>query len=128
MWPGFQAIDLHHTDPSAKLTGLPGDELTHAKCNRGERQRRQRAERKAKAQAQVMAGCRHGGGAVTRQRPVKPANANSSWRVHECPGCGGFQVTDGRVWPCPGCTEGCGWCPNDWPPGIAYRARQATRA
>ena len=26
-------LHLHHSDPAAKLRGLPGDQLTHARCN-----------------------------------------------------------------------------------------------
>jgi hypothetical protein len=29
----IQRLHLHHSDPSAKLLGLPGDQLTHAGCN-----------------------------------------------------------------------------------------------
>jgi hypothetical protein len=28
-----QRLHLHHSDPSAKLAGLPGDMLSHAGCN-----------------------------------------------------------------------------------------------
>jgi hypothetical protein len=26
-------LHLHHSDPAAKLAGLPGDQLAHARCN-----------------------------------------------------------------------------------------------
>jgi hypothetical protein len=29
----IQRLHLHHTDPFAKLAGLPGDQLAHAGCN-----------------------------------------------------------------------------------------------
>jgi hypothetical protein len=31
-WMG-RALHLHHSDPAAKLAGLPGDQLAHARCN-----------------------------------------------------------------------------------------------
>lgn len=31
-----QALDLDHTDPSARLLGLPGDRISHSACNRRE--------------------------------------------------------------------------------------------
>jgi hypothetical protein len=31
-WMG-RALHLHHSDPAAKLLGLPGDTLAHAACN-----------------------------------------------------------------------------------------------
>jgi hypothetical protein len=31
-WMG-RALHLHHSNPAAKLAGLPGDQLAHAKCN-----------------------------------------------------------------------------------------------
>jgi hypothetical protein len=31
-WMG-RALHLHHSDPAAKLAGLPGDQLAHGACN-----------------------------------------------------------------------------------------------
>jgi hypothetical protein len=57
-------LHLHHTDPAAKLAGLPGDTLAHARCNMADGGRRNGHAKRETVTA--------GAGLAPGQRKAKP--------------------------------------------------------